>query len=225
MFIIDKGDFEVHLSVADPHRMIQSTKKVSSKELKNSFHVPFFAKFQIEPLTEIIEIHVQFKCNSPTNTKAEVEDLTDLMSHLQSVNFDSLVASDTQLVTLKTSDGVELKACKEVLAAHSTVFESMFKIDMEEAASDKVEIIDFSGRVMKELLKFLYYGKVSEDLEDFDVELYHAAKVYDIDGLPEICYESIYNNLNAENVFKIVSFANLYDLDFLFYKCCWFIKG
>lgn len=95
----------------------------------------------------------------------------------------------------------------------------MFNIDMEEAASRSVDIIEFKGSVMRELLRFIYHGLV-KNIEEVDVELLKAATVYQIEKLPEFCAESIVARLNYENVIEFVQLADLYNLEVLFDHCC-----
>lgn len=137
--------------------------------------------------------------------------------------FNALTAADADSVLLKTHDGMTLKACKQILGAHSSVFESMFEIDMQEASKKAVEIIDFSGSVMQELLRFIYSGEV-RGIENIEVELYEAAKVYEIAELPELCLKSIVRSLTVANVFEIVVFADLHGVDDLFNECCEIIR-
>lgn len=82
-------------------------------------------------------------------------------------------------VLIKTDDGMVLKAHKSILSKKSSVFQNMFSIDMEEAATKSVDIIDFKGPVMQELLRFIYFGKVN-NIDQVNIELFKAAKVYDI---------------------------------------------
>lgn len=100
----------------------------------------------------------------------------ELTSHQTSTQSEEVIfnmittASDPD-VFIKTDDGIVLKAHKSILSEKSSVFQSMFTIDMEEAASQSVDIIEFKGPVMKELLRFIYFGKV-RDLEQVNMELF-----------------------------------------------------
>lgn len=108
---------------------------------------------------------------------------------------------------------------KSVLSEKSSVFKNMFAIDMEEAASQSVDIIDFSGAVMRELLRFIYFGNVRR-LKQINIELYKAAHVYDIEDLHKICLASIQASLSRDNVLDVVLFADVYSHQDLFEECC-----
>lgn len=132
--------------------------------------------------------------------------------------FDVIKSYDSD-VLINTDDGMVLKAHKSVLSMKSTVLQNMFTIDMEETASKSVDIIEFKGQVMEELLRFIYFGNV-HNIEQVDVELFKAAKVYEIAELPEICLKSITASVNHENVIDIVQLADVHGLDELFQLCC-----
>lgn len=137
--------------------------------------------------------------------------------------FDVITATSESNVLIKTDDGMALKANKSVLSEKSSVFKSMFTIDMEEAASKSVDIIEFKGPVMRELIRFIYFGKV-RDLEQINMELYKAAEVYNVQELREICLKSIITEICQENFFDVVQFAELYDIRPVFDYCCNKIK-
>lgn len=139
--------------------------------------------------------------------------------HSISDNIFSKLTSSQSDVLIKTDDGTILRANKAVLSEKSSVFQSMFTIDMEEATSKSVDIIDFKGPVMQELLRFIYFGNV-HNIDQFNIELFKAAKVYEIAELPEICLKSITAGVDYKNVVYIAQFANVYDLDQLFNSCC-----
>lgn len=121
-------------------------------------------------------------------------------------------------ITLQTADGLKLKALKTIITKKSPVFAAMFENDMVEKPRGVVEIIDFRRKVIAELLRCMYFGKV-HSIKDFDMELYSAAKVYQIEGLGDICLMSIEARIDPSNVFKIVEFADVHDELELFDNC------
>lgn len=112
-------------------------------------------------------------------------------------------------VTVKTADGVKMKLHKFLMTARSTTFNQMFNIEMKEKETGFVEIKDFDSDVLKELFRFIYYGQV-ENLDSIDVELYKAAQRYDIKDLPEICMESIVENINKRDVVELLELADVF---------------
>lgn len=134
--------------------------------------------------------------------------------------FDVITAQSLESdVLLRTEDGMVLRAHKSILSKKSTVFKSMFTIDMEETANRSVDIIEFKGSVMQELLRFIYFGNV-QNIERMNCELFKAARVYDVAELAEICLKSIISSVDLENVIIIAQLADVHDLPELFDYCC-----
>ena len=71
-------------------------------------------------------------------------------------------------------DGQEVKAHKAILVAHSTVFAAMFEHECVEKRDGKVKITDISLEALKQLLRYMYTGKVCWT-EDREYELFQAA--------------------------------------------------
>lgn len=160
-----------------------------------------------------------------------IEDMTPLLANMEAPKttdqgrfsevFKVITAKtimNTEMVTLRTADGVELKAFKNVLSKASIVFQKMFEHDMEEKSTGVVEVIDFSGKIMGELLKFVYGGNVHLT-PDIDIELFNAAKVYQIEGLSDICLKSIKYRTTRYNVFEVLQIADTHDEKELYQFC------
>lgn len=140
------------------------------------------------------------------------------------LGIDMFISPDSNdLIDINTDDGTVLKAHKNLLSLKSIVFEAMFTIGMKETWSKSVDVIEFDGPVMRELLRFIYFGKV-QNIEQINVELFKAAKVYEIAKLPEICLPSIIATVSQENVYERVLLADVYELEELFQQCCSVIK-
>ncbi len=68
------------------------------------------------------------------------------------------------------------------LPGRSTVFNSMFSVEMKESATNKVLIGDFDFKTVQELLRYIYCEKV-EDLKEVALNLLQAA-----DKVSESCH-------------------------------------
>lgn len=110
--------------------------------------------------------------------------------------FDNELFADFMLVTC---DLVTLKAHKVVLSARSPVFYAMLTSDMQEAAAGVANIRDFDSRVMKEVLRFIYYAEV-QNMDKIARDLVFAAEKYQLDMLKEMCLENIRKNLKVRNL-------------------------
>uniref|UniRef100_A0A914WDN3 Speckle-type POZ protein n=1 Tax=Plectus sambesii TaxID=2011161 RepID=A0A914WDN3_9BILA len=110
-----------------------------------------------------------------------------------------LASSEYSDCVLICSDGVEIPACKFLLAAQSAVFRVMFKGDTEEGKTGRVNASDCGSETMRELLRFTCGGRV-QNLNEIAAELLVVADKYDIDDLKQLCAESLANSLTEENV-------------------------
>jgi hypothetical protein len=121
-------------------------------------------------------------------------------------------------VSIFTSDKKQLEAHKVILSTRSKVFNKMFSHDMTEAKTGIIRIDDFDSKVIKELLRYIYYTKV-KNIKEFDIQLYDAADKYEMEKLMKICLLSIARRLDFKNCVEIAVFAKIRNLDHLF-SCC-----
>ena len=127
-------------------------------------------------------------------------------------------------VKLKTSRGKELKAHKCILAARSSIFEAMFKHDTIENKTSIVDIKDIEYDVLKEMLRYIYVGKV-ENIKTVASDLLIAADKYDIQDLKSKCENCIGNNISVENAVQIFDLADRYNASRLKNRVMSFMKS
>lgn len=118
-------------------------------------------------------------------------------------------------VTVRGSDGVALDVHKLILTTRSSVFNTMFNIDMTENATSLIEIKDFNSKVLHQLFRFMYCGEVDTN-EEINLELLRAAKRYEIGCLAEICENFIIENFRGVNIWLFLEIAHKYELQKLF---------
>lgn len=128
---------------------------------------------------------------------------TDLGQLLQSDEF-----SDVTLV----SQGVEFPVHRNILAARSLVFKAMFTHDMREKTENKVVISGFGPDVLREMLRFVYSGKV-ENPKKILCELLAAADQYALDGLKDICGIELQKRMKVDNVANMLIIADRHRVD------------
>ncbi|KAJ8669888.1 hypothetical protein QAD02_001147 [Eretmocerus hayati] len=87
-------------------------------------------------------------------------------------------------------------------------FFAMFEHDMKENKENKLEIPDFEPAVIKEILRYIYAGKV-ENLDKLDSDLFLAANKYGITGLKNACEMTFIYNLDVDNVGDALKLADL----------------
>ena len=88
-------------------------------------------------------------------------------------------------VTIKC-EGVELACHKVILGARSPVFNAMFVHNMTESQEKKIDIEDLDIETVKDMLKYMYAGKI-ENLNTRSPRLLEAADKYQLSELKEIC--------------------------------------
>ncbi|CAG0902429.1 unnamed protein product [Cyprideis torosa] len=103
---------------------------------------------------------------------------------------------------------------KNILAAQSPVFGSMFQHDMLEKQTGEVKITDFSAEVIEELLRFMYSGNV-RNIERISEDLFSAAAKYDLKSLQGICEKQLACSLTRENFYRILVLAHLHQSAYL----------
>jgi speckle-type POZ protein len=126
-------------------------------------------------------------------------------------NFRSLLEtgllSDFTLVV----NGSEFAVHSSILIARSPFFAAMLYDDMKEKRECKATLEEIETNVFEALLKFIYYGNVSQ-IEDLALKLFIAADKYDIRDLRTLCGIKVYEVLTFDNVFEALKFADLYNL-------------
>ena len=101
----------------------------------------------------------------------------------------------------------------------------MFKSDMKEAATSKIEINGFTRDVVRAFVDFIYTDTVSDAvMTSGKEELYRMAHMYDVKGLMQVCGRELYCHIAKENCIAAVRFGYIYDEDKIFLsaqKCLW----
>ncbi|XP_065206322.1 speckle-type POZ protein B-like [Planococcus citri] len=130
-----------------------------------------------------------------------------------SEDFGVLLKSNDFADALISANGVNYPVHRTILMARSPVFSAMFKYDdMQETETKCVNIPDIEENVLKELLRYIYTGKV-EKLEDLAGGLLAAADKYDLTELKDMCEIELIENLSIENAANTLVLADLYRAD------------
>ncbi|RWS14044.1 protein roadkill-like protein [Dinothrombium tinctorium] len=124
----------------------------------------------------------------------------ELASQSIASNFASLINSEIDCDTIVASrDGIEFKAHRLVLKARSKVFEAMFEHETKERAESRIEIPDFDGAVIKEMLNFIYSDNIDEDnINEIASELLLAADKYYLPRLKMLCEQYLASNITVD---------------------------
>ena len=105
----------------------------------------------------------------------------------------------------------EFNCHKAILAERSSVFESMFTIEMKEAMENEVTIKDMDAETCQQMLLYIYSSKVEAiDKEGNAESLLAAAEKYDLKGLKTLTENHLSANLNIDNVMSLLVLADLH---------------
>lgn len=107
-------------------------------------------------------------------------------------------------------DGREIKAHKFILASRNEVFAAMFEHNMTETLTNRIEINDIDYNIFRELLRFIYTGKIMS-LKKYAFGLFAAANKYCINDLKTKSMEIICNNITPTTAIEILLLGDLYD--------------
>ncbi|KFO22065.1 Speckle-type POZ protein [Fukomys damarensis] len=102
----------------------------------------------------------------------------------------------------------EFQAHKAILAAHSPVFNTMFK---QESIKNRVEINNMEPEVFKEMICFIYTRKATNPHRMMH-DLLAAADKYHLEHMKVMCEETLCSNLSTENAVEILILADLHSV-------------
>ena len=114
--------------------------------------------------------------------------------------------------TIKIRDK-EHRIHKNILAAQSSVFESMFSEDNGDDVKVFEKIKNMSDDAFEDFLRYFYFGTIRS--EDNAMELFGLAVEFDVATLKFECEEIILLNLNDFNMLEVFNLAHLHSSEVL----------
>lgn len=165
------------------------------------FYYMGFGKFEVQRATEAI-----------ASVEVSTEQTRQLIQHQleQGAAFTASKYSDVAI----TCGDVTLPVHKFMLAAHSTVFEAMFRYEMEEGKSNEIEVKDMEPEVFKAMVKFIYTANFDPGtLPLLTVDLFCAANMYNVKVLKSVMEDIILKTMgndttNIDDVLKLLVIAD-----------------
>lgn len=136
----------------------------------------------------------------PANRLGEFDDFEQLLENGH--------YSDLKLV----AGGERFLVHKNILAARSRVFAAMIERGTKERNDNTVEIPDVEPEVMRELLRFVYAGKVN-NIQTLACELLVAADKYELLGLKVVCEEVLIGCLSFRSIGEILKLIDKCETD------------
>lgn len=165
-------------------------------------------------LTILIKLNIEMTTNDDEDDNDDNEILTSYEQLFDSGNFSDF--------TMTTSEGSSIPVHKCIISSRCPHFASMLNSHMRESIENHMNIDDISFKTMRELLRFIYCGKVKE-LKDNVLNVYVAANKYGIEHLTEKCVKSMIRNLSVANVSLFLMLATVYEETRLKHACIDFI--
>ncbi|GIY69858.1 TD and POZ domain-containing protein 3 [Caerostris darwini] len=108
---------------------------------------------------------------------------------------------------------VTVPAHKSILAARSPVFAAMFATEMRENLTNVVDITDLDVSALRNMLTFMYSGRIENLTAASAGDLLFAADKYQLQGLKTMCSDFLKSKLSLQNVLMILAAGDLYDPD------------
>lgn len=124
-------------------------------------------------------------------------------------NFLSLLSNETLSDVTIQVGSEKFYAQKAILSVRSPVFAAMFQSGMQESTQNRLTVDDIKPEVFKEMLRYVYVGKV-ERLKEMPHELLVAADKYALDRLRKICENHLLGHINKDTVLKTLALADLH---------------
>ena len=127
--------------------------------------------------------------------------------------FNNELLSDVMFVVRDSEGGSEnmkkIPAHKFLLAISSPVFYAMFYGELAEK-KDSIDISDCDHKSLLELFRFVYSDEVNLN-EDNVMQVLYLAKKYMLPSLADKCSEFLRENLDASNVFHVLTDAQKFE--------------
>ncbi|XP_046454671.1 uncharacterized protein LOC124202376 [Daphnia pulex] len=108
--------------------------------------------------------------------------------------------------------GQSVGAHVAILSAGSPVFAAMFQSTFMESLTRQVMITDIEVDVFKQLLVYMYTGSIPELEEENVTLLFVAADKYGIETLKEVCADDLLEQLETENVIKMLVWSHFHSV-------------
>ena len=107
--------------------------------------------------------------------------------------------------------GVEcISANRMVLACYSKFFESMFLSPLKEKYQNRVEIKEFDGKAVKQVIEFIYAGNIDIDSNNV-LTLLGTADFLQVDDVKKMCFDFMETSLTVDSCLDVVKASVLYN--------------
>lgn len=123
-----------------------------------------------------------------------------------------LLSSDSPGDIIFQVGDVEIPAHKLILTARYEYFEKMFSSGMKESETNRIQIKDVEPKIFKEVLQFIYTGRLPKSFELESNAYLPIAEQYGMTDLKSACLGAMKKTLSADNALEYISLALKYQL-------------
>ena len=107
-----------------------------------------------------------------------------------------------------------ISANRMVLACYSKFFESMFLSPLKEKFQNTVEIKQFNGMAVKQIIEFIYTGNIDINLNNVFTVL-GTADFLQVDDVKKLCFDFMEISLTVDSCLDVMKASILYNNPFL----------
>ena len=182
----------------------------------NNFHTCVFCEVAIlymdSGLDELYTCHKLSHLSLPNTIGKDLKAVLSFDATEKQKNFSdiSLVVSRNQENKEDNLAPVTFPVHKAILAARSPVFAKMFEHEMQESLTSRVELSDIDPEVVKEMLVYIYTGRVPK-IEEMANDLLYVADKYKLHHLKSLCKQHLTYKLQVNNAARIIQLAYLHN--------------
>lgn len=142
--------------------------------------------------------------------EVEEEDFKVEQNELMRRKFLEFKASETFTdFTIKVR-GKDFKVHKNILAAHSSVFEEIFTSDGAEAARTFPNVKNSGENAFESFLDYFYSGELRDEVSA--IEMFELATVFKVPVLETLCTDRILDNLQESNAPEVFNLGHQHQL-------------
>jgi len=171
--------------------MVQTMAKISPENIYN-----LDRSFTLQA-----HIFVEFKDQEKIDAKILKDFVEDVHSILEDEqNSDVLVRCEL----------TEFKCHKNVLSARSEVFKNMLSSHTLENKTNIIELKEVTAEATEDMLKFIYTGTLAKVPKSQNIDLLHAADMYQIAALKEVCVKILVDSLNVSSCISTLIMVDRY---------------
>jgi len=167
------------------------------KPMYNCLGVGFLAKLNTENIYNVngsFTLQADILVKLKEQEKVDIKDLKDFVRDVSSIFHDEKNSD-----VLVRVDGQEFGCHKNVLSARSAVFKNMLAHNTLETKTSIIDIKGITAEATEDMLKFIYTGTLPEDPISQNIDLLHAADMYQIEALKEACVKSLVDSLDVSS--------------------------